>query len=382
MASTSEAGARPAGARALDKKVRREARQLSRDTRRALRRYSYKIPDPVRAEITEAVEALERAAKEESDAAADAMRRELVRLDDLADEHLSFARKSTFREYTESIGVAVLIALLLRAFVVEAFKIPSSSMIPTLEIGDHIFVNKFLYGIRIPFTTIKFFDWREPKRGEVIVFMYPCDKSKDFIKRVVAVEGDTVEVRCEILYVNGEPVASEHVGGECRYWDFDEDDEMWEEKMCSRYGETHGGAEYETLHDVDRPGKDRQRAAATGPYSHRYADERDFPGHGHPRCADPRDPGRSAEDEQAARGRIVETEPPPGSGPCAPHRAFVVPEDHVFVMGDNRENSSDSRVWGSVPLENIKGRALFIWWSSKPEMAGGIQWERIGKVVE
>src|SRR5207248_8259385 len=95
-------------------------------------------------------------------------------LDKKLDDHLAFARKSTIREYTESIGVAVLIALFLRAFVVEAFKIPSGSMIPTLQVGDHIFVNKFIYGIRVPWTNIKFgMTYRKPRRGEVIVFIYP-----------------------------------------------------------------------------------------------------------------------------------------------------------------------------------------------------------------
>src|SRR5262249_20874197 len=102
----------------------------------------------------------------------------------------------------ESIGIAILIALLLRAFVVEAFKIPSSSMVHTLEIGDHIFVNKFLYGVHVPFTDKKLFSLRAPRRGDVIVFINPCDQ-RDFIKRIVATAGDTVEVRCNILYING-----------------------------------------------------------------------------------------------------------------------------------------------------------------------------------
>src|ERR1700759_2247167 len=94
-------------------------------------------------------------------------------------------------------------ALALRAFVVEAFKIPSSSMYPTLEINDHIFVNKFIYGVRIPWTTTKLFALRGPPRGEVIVFIYPCDPDRDYIKRVVATAGQTVETRCGVLYVDG-----------------------------------------------------------------------------------------------------------------------------------------------------------------------------------
>src|SRR6266542_4679303 len=100
-------------------------------------------------------------------------------LDKWLDENLGFARKSTAREYVESIGIAVLIALFLRAFVVEAFKIPSGSMIPTLQVGDHIFVNKFIYGVRVPFTNVKFgSDYRKPMRGEVIVFIYPKEPDK------------------------------------------------------------------------------------------------------------------------------------------------------------------------------------------------------------
>src|SRR5688572_32788885 len=110
-------------------------------------------------------------------------RQALNKLDEKMDEHLSFARKSSAREYAESIGVAVAVALLLRAFVVEAFQIPSGSMIPTLEVGDHIFVSKFSYGLSIPFTDVKIMQYGQPVRGDVIVFKYPLDKSIDYIKR-------------------------------------------------------------------------------------------------------------------------------------------------------------------------------------------------------
>ena len=120
--------------------------------------------------MSEAITALERRAG----AATAQLRERLEKLDELVERQLAFGRKSAVREYAESIGIAVLVALLLRAFVVEAFKIPSGSMIPTLQVGDHIFVNKFIYGLRIPLTNIKFFR-RKPKRGEVIVFIYPQD---------------------------------------------------------------------------------------------------------------------------------------------------------------------------------------------------------------
>src|SRR5688500_17029449 len=127
-----------------------------------MHRHGAKVPELQRMAIEQHRQALHQALVEDDGAR---IRKELLALDELTDEHLSFARKSTVREYGESIGIAVLIALFLRAFVIEAFKIPSGSMIPTLEIGDHIFVNKFIYGVRIPYTRTKFFDFRQPRRG-------------------------------------------------------------------------------------------------------------------------------------------------------------------------------------------------------------------------
>jgi signal peptidase I len=375
----------------LDRKVRREASSLSREARRALRRNGDRIPEGVRQLISVRVDALDKALAADD---GDAMRVEVVRLDELADEHLAFARKSTMREYAESIGIAVLIALFLRAFVVEAFKIPSGSMIPTMEIGDHIFVNKFLYGIRIPYTRTKFFELRKPRRGEVIVFINPCEPEKDFIKRIVGLPGDTVEVRCAVLYVNGKAVPHELVAERdtCGFWDYEENLRRWEYKTCSRYVELLDGTSYTTVHDPARPTLDAQRAGA-GPKA-RYRDfgyGQDFPDLGDRYPGDsPRVPTcrgsdlRTPPQREAARGRIEPSRPESQAepGPCAPASRYVVPDGHVFVMGDNRENSSDSRVWGPVPLENIKGKALFIWWSSQPEKAGGIAWDRIGKVVD
>ncbi|HEX2227830.1 MAG TPA: signal peptidase I, partial [Candidatus Binatia bacterium] len=109
--------------------------------------------------------------------------------------------KSTFREYAEAIGMALLLALFIRTFIVQAFKIPSGSMIPTLAIGDHILVNKLAYGVRIPFWEDYLIEFQKPDRGDVIVFVFPEDRSKDFIKRVVAVGGDTVEIRQKKVYI-------------------------------------------------------------------------------------------------------------------------------------------------------------------------------------
>ena len=157
------------------------------------------------------------------------MRASLPVLDALVDELVKRPPKSTTRDYVESIGAAILIALALRAFVIEAFKIPSSSMYPTLEIGDHIFVNKFIYGVRIPWTNDEVLRAPRPaaRRGDRV--QYPCDTDRDYIKRVVALAGDTVEVRCNVVYVNGKAIPTQDGRGRraLPYKDYDErDDEL------------------------------------------------------------------------------------------------------------------------------------------------------------
>jgi signal peptidase I len=192
------------------------------------------------------------------DASAQRVRQGLPALDALVDELIKRPSKSTTRDYVESIGAAILIALALRAMVLEAFKIPSSSMYPTLEINDHIFVNKFIYGIRIPFTTIKLFEWRKPKRGEVIVFIQPCEPERDYIKRVIATEGQTVEVRCNVVYVDGKPIEFQLVNGEgCSYRDQKEDTLQWSTQPAASRQRVDGH-EYRTYD----PG--RLRRAARG----------------------------------------------------------------------------------------------------------------------
>ena len=367
----------------LAKKVDKEARVLLREARKGVARYRHKLKPPIRVEIEKRIETLAEA-REQGDQAA--IRSALLPLDELVDEHLSMARKSPMREYAESIGIAILIAVLLRGFVVEAFKIPSGSMLPTMEIGDHIFVNKVVYGMRIPFTRTKLLDWRQPERGEVIVFINPCTPEKDYIKRVVAVGGDTVEVRCDLLYINGERVPTEHVDDEgvCEHWDLNSRlGDSWRMEPCSLYRETLGDHTFDVIHPPNRPEVMEKLQAGDRPNGVDLGYQ-DFPSsRGVPDCA-PHEDQRGPEQRERSRGRIELSVPERDlfEGPCAPVRRYVVPEGHVFVMGDNRDNSHDSRTWGVVPIENIKGKALFIWWSKKPGEQGGIQWQRMGQIVK
>jgi signal peptidase I len=310
------------------KRARVEGRHLVKEARRILRKRSYRIPEAVSAQVTAAADSVEGALRGQgSHDDLERARKAIAVLDDAMDEHLGFARKSTLREYSESIGVAVAIALLLRAFVVEAFQIPSGSMIPTLEVGDHIFVSKFAYGLSIPFTNTKILQLSSPDRGDVIVFKYPLDPSTDYIKRVVGLPGDVVEMRQEELYINGHPVARERVPTPCHYLDTPHGSGAPDEHDCELWVENLGTKRHETIQEPGRGGG------------------RDF-----------------------AR--------------------TVIPPGHVFVMGDNRDNSSDSRVWGTVDLDLIKGKALVVWWSrattegfSLPAWFRSIRWGRFFTAV-
>ena len=206
--------------------------------------------------------------------------------------------KSVFREYAEAIFIALLLALFIRTFIIQAFKIPSGSMEKTLLIGDHILVSKFAYGTHIPneipFLNIKLFDdiilsQEVPKRGEIIVFKYPKNESRDFIKRVVGIPGDILEVRRQKVYINNQLYEEEHV---------------W-------HTET--------------------------PQNDRFVPRDDF-------------------------------------GPV------VVPPKHLFMMGDNRENSQDSRFWGFLNINKVKGKALMIYWSWNA-IDSWVRFDRFGKVL-
>jgi signal peptidase I len=388
----------------LDRRVRKEAVALVREARAALslkRGLRGKAGD-----LETATTAVEKGLAGKDLAQ---VRAGLPVLDALVDELIKRPPKSTTRDYVESIGAAVLIALALRAFVIEAFKIPSSSMYPTLEIGDHIFVNKFIYGVRIPWTSTKLFQLRGPRHGEVIVFMQPCQPERDYIKRVVAVGGETVEVRCNVVYVNGKAVPSTLIektvpsefienpsdgqiakeitneqlrGKGCWYEDRNEGQAEWHRKACSRYRETVDGLAYDTYHDHERPERDAALQRAGGLAA---GDDKDFPRSDAPACPPVMTPNDGGPAENQLPGKVVPTKESRFlSSPCEPHRHYVVPEGHVFVMGDNRNNSNDSRYWGSVPIENIKGRSLFIWLSYKdwdPLNWSEIRWPRIGSFV-
>jgi signal peptidase I len=228
------------------------------------------------------------------------------------------AKKSFFKEWVEPFLIAAVVALFIRQFVVEAFKIPSGSMIPTLTIGDHLLVNKFIYGPRIPFTDSRFFSGAEPKRGDIIVFKFPEDESKNFIKRVVGVPGDKIEIRKGILQINDQPVPVTELKND---------------------GDKEPGSGQASLW-----GRPRVLDEHLGSVNHRIQYLRD----------------QSDYD----------------FGPV------LVPKESVFVMGDNRDNSQDSRVWKFVKYDKILGKALIIYWSWDGNDGRWLRWERIGNLIK
>jgi len=212
-------------------------------------------------------------------------------------------------EYGASFFPVILLVFALRSFVVEPFKIPSGSMIPTLQVGDFILVNKFTYGIRLPVLNKKIIDINEPKKGDVMVFRYPEDPSLDYIKRVIGTPGDKVAYQNKRLTVNGQPIDTTRV-----------DDYLHPERLyySKQFVEKANGFEHRTLNDDDAPGF--------------ISDASQFPHREN----------------------------------CLYNNAGVictVPAGHYFMMGDNRDNSRDSRYWGFVPEENIVGKAFFIWFN-------------------
>lgn len=222
------------------------------------------------------------------------------------------AQEPWYVEYSRSFFPVLLVVLVLRSFIVEPFRIPSGSMIPTLMVGDFILVNKYAYGIRLPVIHTKVVEIGEPKRGDVMVFRYPRNPTVDYIKRVIGLPGDQISYRNKRLVINGELIPKELIGpyqANDRY--ISRGDLVYKERL--------GDVEHLLLNNAERR--------------------------------------RSAEGE------------------------YEVPEGHYFVMGDNRDNSNDSRFWGFVPEENLVGRAMVIWmsWNGTKRR---VEFERIGTVIK
>ena len=226
---------------------------------------------------------------------------------DIADARRKLLAQPWWLDWTAGLFPVILAVFFLRSFLFEPFKIPSGSMIPTLLVGDLILVNKYHYGVRLPVINKKIIDNHDPQRGDVMVFRYPRDESVDYIKRVVGVPGDVVAYRNQRLFINGTEVPTQPLP------DF--------------YDET-------TLRYL------KQRSETLGTVQHRILVDRD------------------------ARPYLPTNESFPYKENCsysAEGMTCKVPAGHYFMMGDNRDNSQDSRVWGFVPDENIIGRAFFVW---------------------
>lgn len=221
-------------------------------------------------------------------------------------------------EFAKSFFPIFLIVLILRSFIVEPFRIPSASMMPTLLIGDFILVNKYDYGIRLPVLNTKVYGDHTPERGDIVVFRYPEDDKTPYIKRVIGLPGDELVYEDKTLYINGEEVKETHLG--------------------------------------DYTGQDSDNLAMFGSQTY-------------------------AEDLTGVTHRILEV---PGRTPK--NISVIVPKGHYFVLGDNRDNSKDSRYWGFVPDENLMGRAFMIWmnWRSNRFLdltSWRVDWKRIGTML-
>jgi len=299
-----------------ESKARNRAKQSISQTQTLLDKNSSKIGPESAAVINKRIAVLEMAL---AGGDTEDIIRKTSDLEGASRDYLSRFAKSKLRQNVEALVFAVALALLIRTFVFQPFKIPSGSMIPTLLVGDHLLVNKFIYGTKIPFTDKVIFPIEKIKRGDVIVFTYPNtehDPSKNgiyYIKRVVGIPGDRIDLDGRQLVINGQRVPLEFTGS---YVD-ERNGEQFDE-----YGEDLLGYKHTAIF---RKGRDSTNKGSFIPVS-------------------------------------------------------VVPEGYVFVMGDNRDNSQDSRFWGFVPEENIAGKAFLIHWSwdfDSPDIQDKVRWKRI-----
>lgn len=242
-----------------------------------------------------------------------------------------------FSEYVQALGAAAILAILIRGFVFEPFKIPSKSMVPTLLVGDFIFVARYDYGLRVPFTKYWLTEFADPQRGDVVVFSYPEDEDVDFIKRVVGVPNDKITIKGGVLSVNGVEVVADPLRIDKpsplnkRLLEFDATSLSLDPPYPDEFPNYRGYGDYELkLENLGENARHFIQRSKSNPYN-----------------------------------RDME---------------IMVPERSFFVMGDNRDQSMDSRFWGIVPRENLKGRAIFIWLSIDDDF-GGIRWNRFGNRI-
>ena len=321
----------------------RRAKEARDQARALMKRARRKGGAEGMAEVAAAVDAVDEILSKRRRGAMDGQRLQerLDTLETLTERILGSFRKSTIREYVEAVGWAVILALLIRSFLFEAFSIPSGSMLPTLEIGDRLFVNKIGYGLYVPFSPMRVLHWDEPERGDIIVFQFRLkgdrNDGEDYIKRVVAVAGDRVRLENNQLWVNGTPVpTAPQPPTSCAIYDGGPGESHQPASMCPcvQQIESVDGVPYTTQHLLGGPRGLLWDACA----NHPHWPLRDG--------VDPR-PGRYF-------GEASEN-------PAWPD--VLVPEGHVFVMGDNRDRSEDGRFWGVVPYDRIKGTAFVVWWA-------------------